>query len=137
MTEKTLFTYLDAKMKFDNLMAALAEYKNKLLSPKTQILSFLPFSESTGESNLPDKLDTLIRLESARDKARDEMEKGISLLTYLMEILDRPTERQYLLDRYFFGIPTARIALNRNRGRTSLYRDRDGILEKISQLTFA
>ncbi len=137
MTEKNLFAYLDAKARFDNLKAALAEYKTAIFSPKSQVISFLLFSESNGESNLPDKLDTFVKLEAARDKAHDEMERGLACLTYIMDLLDRPTERQYLLDRYFFGIPTARIALNRNRGRTSLYRDRDGILEKISQLTFA
>jgi hypothetical protein len=63
MTERDLYSYRDARRKLLNCEEAIFSIKTDICSPKSQVISFMPFSESTGESNLPDKMDRYIRLE--------------------------------------------------------------------------
>jgi hypothetical protein len=136
MTERDLYSYRDARRKLINCEEALFSIKTALTSPKAQVISFMPFSESSGESTLPDKMDKYIRLEESRDRQFEKMKNSVLLLGFVFDKLDKPTEREYLLDRYFFGLSANAICRKRRRGRSSIYRDRDVILKTIAKLTF-
>jgi hypothetical protein len=136
MKEADLYIYRDAYNRYTEAEEELQAFKPALISPKAPVISFLPFSESTGESNLPEKIDRLIRLEAKRDKAKEVLEKAVDMLHYIIEHLDRPREREYLIDRYVRGLATTTISAKRGRARASLYRDRNSILEQIAKITY-
>ena len=136
MIEKDLKSYCNNLRLFKDCEEALVEFTAKLRSPKTQIISFMPFSASDSESNLPYKIDRLVKLEKARDAAKNKLDGSVQMLAYIFNLLDRPTEKEFLLDHYLYGMRYSAIERKRKRSRTSLFRDRASILAQIANLTF-
>ena len=136
MIEKDLKSYCKSFRLFKDCEEALVEFTSKLRAPKTQVISFLPFSASDGESDLPYKIDHLVKLEKARDAAKDKLDGSAQMLAYIFNLLDRPTEKEFLLDHYLYGMRYEAIERKRKRSRTSLFRDRASILAQIANLTF-
>ena len=136
MIEKDLKTYGKTLRIYKGCQEALTEFTVRIRSPKTQTISFVPFSESNGESDLPYKIDQLVKLEKARDAAKDKLDGLTKMLAYVFNILDRPTEKEFLLDHYLCGLRYDAIEKKRKRSRTSLFRDRASILAQIANITF-
>ena len=136
MVEKDLKLYCRMLKTVRICEEALAEFTSVLRSPKSQIISCLPFSASDGESDLPYKIDHLVKLEKARDEAKDKLEGSAKVLEYVFDRLDKPCEKEFLIDHYLFGLKFNAIERKRNRSRTSLFRDRASILKQIENITF-
>lgn len=136
MVEKDLKAYGATLRTLQDCQEALAEFTAILRAPKSQVISFQPFCESNGESDLPLKIDHLMKLEKARDEAKEKLDGSAQMLAYIFDKLDKPCEKEFLLDHYLLGLRFDAIERKRKRGRSSLFRDRESILRQIANITF-
>ena len=137
MTERDLFAYRRAVDEYQRRTDELAEMCPKFYAASVSSITGLPRCTS---SYSPDRLSGRIEEHEEYIKAWCEaisdMQKTREVLSRVSLALDTESERKFLFYRYVKGLSPQDVAQMLCRSRSSLFRDRKAILDRIATMPY-
>ena len=137
MTERDLFAYRRAVDEYRRATDELAEMCPKFYAASVSSITGLPrCAASYSPDRLSGRIDEHEEYINAWRKAILEMQKARELLSRVNLALDNESERKFLFYRYVKGLSPQDVAQALCRSRSSLFRDRKAILDRIASMSY-
>ena len=137
MTERDLFAYRRAVDEYHRRTDELAEMCPKFYEANVSSITGLPRSAAPYS---PDRVSAKIDEQEGYIKAWGdaivEMRRAREVLSRVSLALDNESERKFLFYRYVKGLSPQDVAQTLCRSRSSLFRDRKAILDRIASMPY-
>ena len=137
MTERDLFAYRRAVDEYRRRTDELAEMCPKFYAANVSSITGLPrCTASYSPDRISGRIDEHEVYVRAWCEAISEMQKTRELLSRVSLVLDNESERKFLFYRYVKGLSPQDVASALCRSRSSLFRDRKAILDRIASMPY-
>lgn len=137
MTEKELFGYIGAVRSYRRAQERVWEFEAGAYSASAPNLTQTPPQHSYDSDKAAVIADRLSQLRKRELESYKRLAYFEELMIHIEGLLKTEAERDFLQLRYRKGLTISAIARRLHRSRSSLYRDREQILEKIADIKIA
>lgn len=133
MTKTFLSEYVDVRKEIDHINEELLRLQNKMISPRTSVLSDMPKGVS---SDFDQMSINLIKLDALREKYVSVLEDLCDRQLQIEEMIQElePLERDLIRYRYIDGLRWRDVFEKIGYGQRQTFRIHEKIIEKLEKM---